>query len=192
MYHDDELFMAGRQVGKSALFLPVSGQATYTAADGAPLRMDIGGVLAMPSGEARVPKALTDSSPVSLDVTCEFDPKITPGFGVLEFLLKDIRPNPDDKGILHIDKVRKSADMDIGSRFWRKFFTLSAGCRKLAKTCGNCRWFYFRRRKKEFGRDRNGLWSCKKLGFIGWDPSPDDCICEGERFKRKAKSKEAR
>ena len=81
------------------------------------------------------------------------------------------------------------------SRFWVNFMSCVGGTRKLARTCWNCRYLYFRKHSKKDrrynkGLHKAGLWSCRKTGFIGWDcPGNDWCQCQGEYFRRKAKSK---
>lgn len=80
-------------------------------------------------------------------------------------------------------------------KFWRLFMQGVAGCRKLSHTCWSCHWLYWRKHSKKDrrynkGLHKAGLWSCRKIGFIGWDcPGNDWCQCQGEYFRRKAKSK---
>ena len=81
------------------------------------------------------------------------------------------------------------------SRFWVNLMSCVGGTHKLAQTCRNCRHLYFRKRSRKDPRSNtglhaSGLWSCKKLGFIGWDyPAKDDCFCTRKYFKRKLRSK---
>ena len=103
------------------------------------------------------------------------------------------RPVPVTDLLREAFRGSQGGSMDGGclSRFWVNFMNCAAGARKLARTCRNCSYLYFRKRSKKdprgnTGSHASGLWSCRKLGFIGRDyPAKDDCACKGGDFKRK-------